>query len=371
MLSRFRIHIRPAFAAAFIAASVIPLVGFWYWTQTDASERAIARAEEHNLLIARNISAALARYHADLITAIAAVAPEFAAGRTPHFATEQLAALQVMSLCAYEGATPTLAKDWMVRSADCPQGFAGDVLAMHEGAIRVRDDVWQSPVLFNRIGEPMICYIVEVGETSVIAMVSTDYVREVGQQITFGEKGHAAIVDHTGKVIFHPNPDWIAEARDISGISTVRKILDGEQGAEAFYSPALRGEVIAGFSPIQSAGWGIMVPQPSWEISAGAAIETRQGLTALALAALLAAFLSIVFVALFARPVTDALRIMRRMEAGEMDARFDMADHPRPIVEIEEFSRSFNAMAERLDAAKKPPGKGWRDDPRAGLPADG
>jgi len=71
-----------------------------------------------------------------------------------------------------------------------------------------------------------------------------------------------SIVDHKGNVLAHPVPSWMASARNMAKISAVCRIMNGETGIERFYSPALRGDMIAGLPSVSGPGWGVMIPQP-------------------------------------------------------------------------------------------------------------
>ena len=72
--------------------------------------------------------------------------------------------------------------------------------------------------------------------------------------------GHAAIVDHTGRALSHPLADWVDVRKDMSKISAVQRMLNRETGVETFYSPALKGDMIAGFTFVDPVGWGVMIP---------------------------------------------------------------------------------------------------------------
>ena len=101
----------------------------------------------------------------------------------------------------------------------------------------------------------------------IYAEVSLDQIGGMCSQINFGVKGHCAVVDNTGHVLAHPNPNWVKEIRDLSKVSVVQKMLSGHSGTTEFYSPFLKADMVAGFSPIPSLGWGVMIPQPKAELT--------------------------------------------------------------------------------------------------------
>lgn len=92
-------------------------------------------------------------------------------------------------------------------------------------------------------------------------------IEQLRQKVRFGKKGHSAIVDQYGHVIAHPNPNWMAQMRDISSWPIVQKMMAGKTGATSFYSPFIEADMVAGYASVPGVGWGIMVPQPKSEVA--------------------------------------------------------------------------------------------------------
>jgi len=101
----------------------------------------------------------------------------------------------------------------------------------------------------------------------LLGELRTNTIESLRQQIRFGKKGHSAIVDNHGRVIAHPNPDWIRTMHDLSGLDIVKRMLAGNDGVTEFYSPFVKEQMVAGFATVPDLGWGIMVPQPKSEIA--------------------------------------------------------------------------------------------------------
>ncbi|EFM11291.1 diguanylate cyclase [Paenibacillus curdlanolyticus YK9] len=67
------------------------------------------------------------------------------------------------------------------------------------------------------------------------------------------------VVDTTGKLVFHPDPDLLGD--DVSANDVVRKLMKGFNGEEKVINT--QGETfLAGFSNVTSNGWGIVVQSP-------------------------------------------------------------------------------------------------------------
>ena len=117
-------------------------------------------------------------------------------------------------------------------------------------------------------------------------------IENIRKAVKFGKLGHSAIVDKTGQVIAHPNPKWVSEIKDISDWPIVQSMMAGETGATTFYSPFMKGNMVAGYAAVPDIGWGIMVPQPESEVAAHVNVLMRShliwGVVGLALAILLA-----------------------------------------------------------------------------------
>ena len=201
--------------------------------------------------------------------------------------------------------------------------------------------------------EPPVIYLVQRrGARLVVGAVYTTYFRELGSRISFGHKGHAAIVDQTGRVLAHPLESWENEARDISGVSAVQRMLRGESGVERFYSPALKGDMIAGFTGIEGPGWGVMVPQPMAEFQETAAQVSSSAKLVLLIGVMAALALAILISGWFARPVNAVASVARRMAGGDISARVGDRLLSQPLSEIRSLGTAFNQMADQIEDAQ-------------------
>lgn len=102
---------------------------------------------------------------------------------------------------------------------------------------------------------------------TLFAELSLSNLAAMCSKINFGIRGHCATVDHQGRVISHPNKEWMQDIKDLSGLSIVKKMMLGKSGTAEFYSPFLKEDMVAGFSAIPSLGWSIMIPQPKSELT--------------------------------------------------------------------------------------------------------
>ncbi|PWQ97826.1 sensor domain-containing diguanylate cyclase [Leucothrix pacifica] len=131
-----------------------------------------------------------------------------------------------------------------------------------------------SPVFASSIsGKPVVLIQHKIlNQHSIVdgmlyAEISLEHIASICSKIDFGGRGHCAVVDNIGQVVAHPSPDWVDEVKDLSKLSIVQKMLAGQSGTAEFYSPALKTDMVAGFSAIPKLGWGVMIPQSKAELT--------------------------------------------------------------------------------------------------------
>jgi diguanylate cyclase (GGDEF)-like protein len=101
----------------------------------------------------------------------------------------------------------------------------------------------------------------------LVGELSIELIESLRQRIRFGANGHSAIVDQLGHVIAHPNPDWMKDhIIDLSNLSVVKQMMAGKTGVTEFFSPFIKDNMVAGYTAVPGLGWGVMVPQPKWEV---------------------------------------------------------------------------------------------------------
>ena len=197
-------------------------------------------------------------------------------------------------------------------------------------------------------GQPMIYLLRRWGDKIAIGALTTDYFVRLGKAISFGVKGHAAIVDHKGNVLAHPLDSWVAARENIAEVSAVKRMLNGETGIETFYSPALKGDMVAGFTSVPGPGWGVMIPQPVEELVAKAERVKFSIFVVFAAGIAIAAGLAIIVAFLISRPLERIIAASKKMGAGDVSARIDATSSKMMPTEFRVVQESFNAMAGQI-----------------------
>jgi diguanylate cyclase (GGDEF)-like protein len=216
-----------------------------------------------------------------------------------------------------------------------------------------------SPVVKSSIsGKPVILIkhsILDSNQNTkgtIYAEVSLDHIRAICSGIQFGVKGHCAVVDSLGHAVAHPNKNWVQEIRDLSKISIVQQMLAGETGTTIFYSPFLKADMVAGFSPIPALGWGVMIPQPKSELTGVLSDARSSTFIWLVAGVLLALLVSVVL----ARKVTDPINLLISL-THKSDKDFEsvnLGKSPTHIPsEIQQLWTSFSNLLTGLQSSNK------------------
>ena len=148
----------------------------------------------------------------------------------------------------------------------------------------------------------------------ILAEISLDEIGRICSKINFGVKGHCAVVDNAGHVVAHPNKAWVQSIRDLSRLSVVKKMLSGKSGTTEFYSPFLKADMVAGFSPIPTLGWGVMIPQPKSELTKAFASTRYHTTIWLLIGVLVALIVSVLLTQKIIQPINTLNRLTHEFD---------------------------------------------------------
>jgi diguanylate cyclase (GGDEF)-like protein len=343
-------RIRNVLIIAFLFATLVPAIIFGGWSFLDGVKREFDEVKERHLLIAHNLGAALDRYHIDLVAAFEATARSMLAGRSIPELTHLMHRLDVICVMIVDEADgKIIARTEAQTSAE--QKYLRPAMLDMLRALVSSDATKLSPVVEGPFGGNEIFAVRRYGEQLAVARISTAYFVRLGQTVSFGEKGHAAIVDQDGNVLAHPLPQWVAERKNISKVSPVRRMMNGETGVEQFYSPALKGDMIAGLTTVSGAGWGVMVPQPVSEI------YSKVFANKLTIFAAIGSGLSITFLFVFilirslSSPLETLVGTMKQNASTRQLKKLAMRRRLLSIDELSEFQESYNTMVQQITEA--------------------
>lgn len=337
----------------FTLISAVPVLFLAIWVQRSALEKEIAAVEEKHLLIARNLGGALSRYSKDVESGFRLAVENLSKMRKVDGLERLLASLQFEHVCIADkqgSVKRFVAVSPAINFTRIPDKLFKDLQPFRDEAAKTPGKVFFSDVLPDAEGRPRIFLVKGLPEDQIaIGAITTDYLVAVQKAITFGDKGHAAIVDRRGRVLAHPNPAWRRQMRDISAVEPVARMKAGETGVTTFYSPATKSKMIAGFTTVPGVGWGAMIPQPYSELE-DRAKDVRLLALAIALGGILVAALISWWLARFlAVPIQAVVRFAREVAGGDSTSRVRVESRFAPM-ELRELSESFNQMVTQVGA---------------------
>ncbi len=345
------ISMRVVLVAVLTAMVLVPLSIFWAWSSAVAFQRQVADVNDRHLLIARNLGAALHRYHRDVSSAFLILSHNVVLGQPLKGTEKLLKNLNFRHLCIADASSGRVVATAGPPSAPCPEVIPAKRFAMFQ-ELAQSPELAFSGVMPNPNGEPTIYLVKRYDDRIAVGALTTGYFQELGKRISFGRKGHAAIVDQFGRVLAHPKPSWIEAMKDISKVPPVARMLAGEQGTSTFYSPALKADMIAGFTAINGTGWGVMIPQPVAELEEAASAANQSALMVLAVALAIAVLLGWILASHITGPLQAVMKAAHRMADGDTAARVKFNTRRLLPYELDELRSTFNRMAEAVQQAE-------------------
>ncbi|MDD9893064.1 MAG: EAL domain-containing protein [Gammaproteobacteria bacterium] len=337
------ISLKKALFVCFLLVASVPVLLLTAWFQQQAFEQERERVHENHLLVAKNLTSALDRYALDIKAAATTVAGLFDANADLSRVGPLLERLEFNHLCLLSP------DDEVLAVAKGPNGQAAR--AWPDGFEGLRDissnELSFLPIRVGSDGQPGI-WLTRLYDDGrlLIGVINTDYFKVVQAGVAFGELGHAAIVDQAGSVIAHPKKAWVDEAKSIAKVSPVQAMMRGETGVIQFYSPAVKADMVAGFSAVPSTGWGVMVPQPLSELQAAATRSSSIAIVVGGIGVVGAAILAWLLSGWVTGPISTLVNAAQRLSKGKRP-NLDGASRYLPF-EFGQLNQAFESMAKRI-----------------------
>lgn len=339
--------LRYALITVFSLLAFAPLALLSAWPQSSIFKNELEEVHERHLLIAQNLAAALNRYHRDLTTTFELLLNDPAKWQDQTGMEPVLANLSFRNICLVDKTTGAVVGSLEYNGIECPASVSQERLAFFLSLAQPNQTTF-SGVMASPDGTNVILLVRSVADNLAVGSIGTDYFQELGSAISFGVKGHAAIVDHLGRALSHPLPSWVESRKDMSKISAVERMMRGETGVEQFYSPALKGDMIAGLTSVEPVGWGVMIPQPVAELEAKAANALWSIIFVLVIVTTIALALAVWVSFVLARPLEWISAQTQSVADGNVIALPAPKQEKFLPVEFRSVQRNVSAMVQRL-----------------------
>ena len=318
-------RIRSILIVTFLFATLVPSVFFGLWSYQQGVEREFGEVKDRHLLLAQNIGHALERYHIDLVASFETISSSMLSGKSVPNLHLLMKRLEIEGVIIVDRANGRIISEENVVQVEMATHIPAKMMEYFR-SIAFQGWTSFSTVMKNPDGNIVIYGLRRYQDKIAITSVRTDYFVELGNSVSFGKKGHAAIVDNAGNVLAHPLSAWIIARKNLSGVSIVQRMMNGETGIQQFYSPALKGDMIAGFTTVKRAGWGVMIPQPVSEIHEKVYENNKSILAAIGIGLSITLALALILIRSLVTPL-EQLALVKKSNvriAGQNDHRGSM-----------------------------------------------
>jgi len=346
---------------------MVPSAIFGWWSYSNGVEREFSEVKDRHLLIAQNLGRALERYHTDVVASFDAISTSLMSGRSLPGIENLMSRLHMRCVSIIDASSGRFIERVSADQAVVPS-FVGTAKLGIFKAIAKRPGTNFSVVMPGPDGENSIYVVRRFDKKLAVSRLDTSYFVSLGKSISFGIKGHAAIVDQAGNVLAHPLSDWVAQRKNIAKVSAVRRMMNGETGIQQFYSPALKGDMIAGLTAVAGTGWGVMIPQPVSELYDKVYKNNVSIFTALGVGLSITFVFVFILINLLAAPLE---RIVAEIKLNAKNHRLERTKFQWGMVSIQElveFQCNYNDMVQKVTIASKQIKKLAYKDTVTGLP---
>lgn len=352
VIDRLRMMMWPLRAKVFLLLLLSILAfaaGLQFWNHRTLFNSELRLTTDKHLVIASNLSMSLSRYARDVAMVFVHQASNATSGQiTKADIVEHTDMMKAMDLDGFSVLSPeneVMAEYSLTgEPLDLPDAFVLDTL--RTGTNTLLRGVQISDLL--KIGDTRY-FILGYNlpdERLAVGYLNTRYIKRVQEQIAFGELGHSAIFDATGRAVAHPVQKVEENMMDASGIPTVRRMMNGETGVDQFYSPPMDAQMIAGFTFVPETGWAVMVPQPIRELSASVTANLRQTDLFSVIVSLLLAIFGWIMTRFMARPIQRFTTAGLEIAKGNYDV--DLPDQERSSLEMWRLNESLKTMIDKI-----------------------
>lgn len=312
------------------------LIQIWNYKNFLSGE--VQRTEEKHLVIAQNLSLAISRYINDVAQVFIYLQADLA---QDDMVTRSHVMMRKFDLDTITIVRPdnSIAQTTSAFGTAPPLPRAEILDALREGVSTSLFGVQLSNL--ERIGDRkyFILGFKLPGGALAIGYLATDYIKSLQERILFGDNGHSAIFDATGRAIAHPSRTVEDNMMDASGISVVALMLERKEGVGMFYSPPMDADMIAGYTYVPETGWAVMVPQPFDELSDTVHANLLESYLVALLTAVILAFMGWRLAHRIVQPIEHFTRSSQEITQGNYNV--DLPD-------LEQSSREMSTLNESL-----------------------
>jgi methyl-accepting chemotaxis protein len=225
--------------------------------------------------------------------------------------------------------------------------FSENIELSNEIDLLVQEEGY-SDIFINDGGEAEVIYRVPIesdGETRgmIYAQINLSVLSRISADSNLGENSYAFIVNKRGQVIGHPDSELVQNREDLSEISVVSDVINGNQGSGEY---TYQGEEkFASYTPLERTGWGIVVQLPRDQVFTGLIDQLMASSTVIILSLLIALIITYFAAGYVTKPILNSVEFAKKIAAGKLNIE---QLETKSADEIGDLSRALNLMQENL-----------------------
>lgn len=171
---------------------------------------------------------------------------------------------------------------------------------------------------------------------------------EVIDQIEFGPRSSAILVDEYGRIVAHPDKKEVLQNNTFTYPEVIRDLEQGRNSTRTVVDSKGHKHII-GYSPISSLSWGLIITQPFEEAFASVTLMHYHSWILVAFSVVLAGLIGFIIAQWVSRPMHEMIQATRRLSRGDLSVSM-------PINRRDDFNRlkfAFNHMTEQIKKARQ------------------
>lgn len=350
-----RIRLKHVLFLTFTLIASLPVLILAVWVEQSALDKEIAAVKEKHLLVAHNLTGDLTRYIIDVESSFQLIARNLVNGNEIEGIAKHLDSLYLRDICITNDKgviQKVVTAASHIPTLEISKETLELLTPIMKQAKASAGKVLYSDMVRTGPNETMF-YMVEAldNDRYVIGALSTNHVLEAQKKVTFGRRGHAAIVDRTGRAIAHPIPDWVKTSKDMSFLPPVKMMKQGGTGVSQFFTPAMQADMVAGYTTVPRVGWGVMIPQPFEELEERANDVQMIALTIALSGITIAGLISWYIAGILSQPIQSVVDATQFNSDDKQNPLVSKVSTPYRFVphELRELLNAFNLMREKLN----------------------
>ncbi len=318
------------------------------WVQQAALDKEIEAVKEKHLLVAHNLTGDLTRYVIDVESSFRLIAKNLANKHELDGFPEHIKTLHIryISIINIDGVISNSVTNSANKLKQINYNIISKIEPLLIKSLAETNTVLYSNLMLDENNEATFYLIKAIDKSHfAVASLSTKHIKEAQRKVIFGKRGHAAIVDKTGRAIAHPIKKWVAEMKDMSFLAPVKSMMQGKTGVSQFYTPAMKADMVAGYTQVPIVGWGVMVPQPYEELVERTSDVKLAVLWITLLAITFAGIIGWILAGILSRPIQSVVDSAKSQSKNKTLSKA-ITSHRFIPLEYKELVASFNLMVD-------------------------